>query len=95
MAFVFLSPIRGIYSLPQTSAAKRWQLDPAPSGCCCGSCASLCVPQPLIGKDGSLCRHPHGVPWVQPGLGDRGLGIPWCSAWVRLVMLFSACALVS
>lgn len=62
-AFVFLSPVRGIYSLPLTSAAKRagsWTLLPGGAATSCGPCSFLslfyCCWQAKVGW-GSCCAH--------------------------------------
>lgn len=54
-AFVFLSPVRGIYSLPLTSAAKRagsWTLLPGGAATSCGPCSFLSLLLLLASKGG-------------------------------------------
>lgn len=64
-AFVFLSPVRGIYSLPLTSAAKRagsWTPLPRGAAIGCGPCSSFSLPLLLGSEGGSLRGHPPRIP---------------------------------
>lgn len=52
---MFLSPVKGIYSLPLTSAAKRagsWTPLPRGAAIGCRSCSSLSLPLPLASEVG-------------------------------------------
>lgn len=102
-AFVLLSPVRGIYSLPLTRAAKRagsWTSLPGGAATGCGPCSSFSLPLLLASEGGGLAvgtlhLFSSSSCLVLARCGRKGTRhllaqhLVW--AWKRLIMLFSAC----
>lgn len=89
---MFLSPVKGIYSLPLTSAAKRagsWTPLPRGAAIGCWSCSSLSLPLPLaseVGPSVGILPASLSVGCSEPArlVKKKGWGIPWHSTWFGL-----------
>lgn len=89
---MFLSPVKGIYSLPLTSAAKRagsWTPLPRGAAIGCRSCSSLSLPLPLaseVGPSVGILPVSLSVGCSEPArlVKKKGWAIPWHSTWFGL-----------